>query len=130
MWKTLAPTACRSGRSASMAAASPPQSRVRVPAAAPLTPPLTGQSTTVTPRARARSAIGSSSESAMVLHTMTVPEVMVASRPSCPPRTASTCRPSTTITITLEHSAPIWAGSRAARPPAAVKRARGSGATS
>jgi hypothetical protein len=66
----------------------------------------------------------------MVLHTMTVPEVIVPRSPSPPPRTASTCRPSTTITITLAHSAPTWAGSRAARPPAAVKRASGSGATS
>ena len=44
-----------------------------MPALAPLTPPLTGQSIMATPRARARSARGKSSDSAIVLHTMTVP---------------------------------------------------------
>ena len=129
-WKTLALTASRSGRSASMAAASPPQRSVSVPAAAPATPPLTGQSITATPRARARSAMGISSDRAMVLQTMMAPPVIVSSRPSGPLTTAATWAPLTTITIALRHSAPICAGSRAARPPRAVKRARGSGATS
>jgi hypothetical protein len=80
------------------------------PPSAPLTPPLTGQSITVTPRARARSAMGKNSDRAMVLQTMTVPEAMASKRPSRPLSTESTCAPSTTITITLRHSAPICAG--------------------
>jgi hypothetical protein len=130
MWNTWVPTASRSGRWASMTAASLPQSKVSVPSRGPETPPLTGQSTTVTPRARARSAMGRSSDRAIVLQTMTVPPVMVSSSPSRPLSTASTCAPSTTMTITPAHSAPICAGWRAARPPAATNRASGSAATS
>ncbi|MNS26471.1 hypothetical protein D3C72_583980 [compost metagenome] len=123
-WNRFCPMQARMGLAASKSADSPPTIKVRVPAAAPVTPPETGASRKRMPRAFAASPTARAEATSMVEQSITCAPAGSAPSRSWPPPSDSqsprTCSPAGSMLMARSQPVTASRASPAAIQPAAI----------
>src|SRR5919197_1849598 len=118
------PIASKRGRARSKSAASPPAMIVSVPSSARGAEPVTGASTSDSPRSARRAPIARDCDGEIVdMSTQSVPGAARSAAPSSPRSIASTWSPSTTIVMTTSAAAAASAGVPATAAPCSAAKA-------